>query len=111
MKSRQDAARQAEEIIDTQVIHFMSWIRSLQSISTIRSFREQAEALRDETLARALLQLERGEAPEQVMRELARLLTNKLTHTPSVQIRQASYDGRMDILDVVRELFELSNES
>ncbi len=111
LKSRQDAAHQAEEIIDTQVTHFMGWLRSLESISTIRSFREQAEGLRDETLARALAQLERGENPEQVMQELARLLTNKLTHTPSVQIRQASYDGRMDVLDIVRELFELGNES
>lgn len=110
LKSRQDAAHQAEEIIDTQVTHFMGWMRSLESISTIRAFREQAEHLRDETLIRALAQLERGENPEQVMRELARLLTNKLTHTPSVQIRQASYDGRMDVLDVVRELFELGNE-
>jgi glutamyl-tRNA reductase len=110
LKSRQDAAHQAEEIIDTQVTHFMGWLRSLESISTIRAFREQAERLRDETLARALTQLERGEAPEQVMHELARLLTNKLTHTPTVQIRQASYDGRMEVLDIVRELFNLGNE-
>ncbi|NNF93144.1 MAG: glutamyl-tRNA reductase [Altererythrobacter sp.] len=110
LKSRQDAAHQAEEIIDTQVTHFMGWMRSLESITTIRAFREQAEHQRDETLIRALAQLERGENPEQVMRELARLLTNKLTHTPSVQIRQASYDGRMDVLDVVRELFDLGNE-
>jgi glutamyl-tRNA reductase len=110
LKSRQDAAHQAEEIIDTQVTHFMGWLRSLESISTIRAFREQAERLRDETLARALAQLERGEAPEQVMHELARLLTNRLTHTPTVQIRQASYDGRMEVLDIVRELFNLGNE-
>lgn len=110
LKSRQDAAHQAEEIIDTQVTHFMGWVRSLESISTIRAFREQAERLRDETLARALGQLERGENPEQVMQELARLLTNKLTHTPSVQIRQASCEGRMEVLDVVRELFDLGNE-
>lgn len=110
IKSRQDAAHQAEEIIDTQVTHFMGWMRSLESISTIRAFREQAEHLRDETLLRALAQLERGENPEQVMRELARLLTNKLTHTPSVQIRQASYDGRLEMLDAVRELFDLGNE-
>ena len=50
------------------------------------------------------------QAMEQVVQELARLLTNKLTHTPSVQIRQASYDGRMKVLDIVRELFDLANE-
>lgn len=110
LQSRQDAAIQAEEIIDTQVEHFMGWVRSLDSISTIRAFRGQAERLRDETLARAMQQLQRGDTPEDVMQELARLLTNKLTHIPSAHMRQASYDGRNELLDAIRELYDLSNE-
>jgi len=111
LQSRKDAANQAEEIIDTQVEHFMGWLRSLDSISTIRDFREHAEQLRDETVLRALQRLRNGDAPEVVLEELARLLTNKLTHLPSTHMRQASFDGRREVLDIVRELYNLGEET
>jgi len=110
LQSRQDAANQAEEIIDTQVEHFMGWLRSLDSISTIRDFRGHAEKLRDETVLRALQRIRNGDNPEAVLEELARLLTNKLTHLPSTRMRQASFDGRRDVLDIVRELYNLGDE-
>ena len=43
------------------------------------------------------------------MNELARTLTNKLVHEPSVQINRAAYDGREEILDSARELFSLKD--
>ncbi|MEC8408898.1 MAG: hypothetical protein VXZ31_03605, partial [Pseudomonadota bacterium] len=36
-----------------------------------------------------------------------RSLTNKLIHTPSVQMKRASAEGRDEILELVRELFDL----
>lgn len=110
LQSRQDAANQAEEIIDTQVEHFMGWLRSLDSISTIRDFRGHAENLRDETVLRALQRIRNGDNPEIVLEELARLLTNKLTHLPSTRMRQACFDGRRDVLEIVRELYNLGDE-
>jgi len=110
LQSRQDAANQAEEIIDTQVEHFMGWLRSLDSISTIRDFRDHADRLRDETAIRALQRIQNGDDPEVVLQEMARLLTNKLTHLPSARMRQAGYDGRIDVLNIVRELFDLGEE-
>ncbi|TPW12902.1 MAG: hemA, partial [Halothiobacillaceae bacterium] len=47
LKSRQEAAKQAEEIIGSEVIHFMGWLRSLQAVETIRDYRLQAEQTRD----------------------------------------------------------------
>ena len=111
LQSRQDAANQAEEIIDTQVEHFMGWLRSLDSISTIRDFRSHAEQLRDETVQRALQRIRNGDDAELVLEELARLLTNKLIHLPSTQMRQASFDGRREVLDIVRELYDLGEET
>ncbi|MFK5914530.1 MAG: glutamyl-tRNA reductase [Woeseiaceae bacterium] len=106
-QSREEAAVQAEEIIVNQVEHFMGWLRSLEGVDTICSFREQAEQKRDEQLAAALKQLAAGKDPEQVLSELARTLTNKLIHEPSAQLNQAAYSGRKDILDTARELFNL----
>ena len=45
-------------------------------------------------LQRALKSLEKGEAPEAVVSALARGLTNKLIHAPSVQMKKASAEGR-----------------
>lgn len=105
--SREEAAKQAEEIIENQVDHFMGWLRSLKGVDTIVAFREQAEQKRDEQLAQAQKQLAAGKDPEQVLNELARTLTNKLIHEPSAQLNQAAYSGRKDLLDHARELFNL----
>jgi len=105
--SREEAAKQAEEIIENQVDHFMGWLRSLKGVDTIVAFREQAEQKRDEQLAQAQKQLAAGKDPELVLNELARTLTNKLIHEPSAQLNQAAYTGRKDLLDNARELFNL----
>lgn len=108
--SREEAAKQAEEIIENQVDHFMGWLRSLKGVDTIRALREQAEQKRDEQLSLAQKQLAAGKDPEQVMNDLARTLTNKLIHEPSAQLNQAAYSGRKELLDHARELFNLEPE-
>ena len=110
-QSREEAAVQAEEIVVNQVEHFMGWLRSLKGVDTIRAFREQAEAKRDEQLAAAQKQLAAGKDPEQVMNDLARTLTNKLIHEPSAQLNQAAHSGRKEMLETARELFKLEPES
>lgn len=107
LRSRREAAQQAEEIIDTQVAHFMGWMRSLQAVATIRAYRDRSEKMRDTVTEQALRQLRAGQNPELVVRELARQLTNKLNHEPCVQMRQAGYEGRQELLDAARELFNL----
>ena len=107
LKSRQEAALKAEEIIDVEVSHFMNWLRSLDSIAIMREFREHAEGIRDKAVANALKQLRNGKEAERVITELARQLTNKLIHKPSIQIKQAGMDDRSELIDAAIELFDL----
>lgn len=109
LKSRKAAAAQAEEIIDTQVAHFMGWLQSLSAVSTIRAYRCEAERTRDDEVANARRLLAQGRDPEQVLYLLARSLTNKLTHTPCSQMRQAGFEGRTELLLAARELFSLKD--
>ncbi|MDH5785207.1 MAG: glutamyl-tRNA reductase [Chromatiales bacterium] len=109
LRSRQEAAQQAEEIIDTQVGHFMSWLQSLGAVDTIRDYRSSVEAMRDEVIQKSLAQLARGQSPELVVQELARQLSNKLMHTPCSNMKQAGYDGRAELLAAARELFNLKD--
>jgi glutamyl-tRNA reductase len=112
LQNRQEAAREAEAIIDLGVDTWRRKERGLGVVSTLRSFREKAEHIRDAELEKALKALEKGDAPEAVMRELARLLTNKLIHAPSVQMKKAGADGQSNLIDLAVQLFELeaSNE-
>ncbi|MCQ8116858.1 MULTISPECIES: glutamyl-tRNA reductase [Methylomonas] len=107
MDSRRRAAEQAEEIIDTQVEHFMAWLRSQGAQETIRDFRTQAEQTRDEALQRALAQLNSGAAADEVLQRLAHTLTNKLIHTPCAQLREAGANERHDLIAASREIFKL----
>lgn len=107
LRSRQKAALQAEEIIDTQVTHFMDWLGSLDAVSTIRALRDQAQSIKEEVLILAKKELQKGADPEQILQDVTRNLTNKLIHSPSSQLRAAGAEGRNDLLSAAYELFNL----
>jgi len=111
VKSRADAAAQAESIIECGVESYRKALRSLNAISTLRALRDKADAIREGELERALKALEKGESAEAVVSSLARSLTQKLVHSPSVQMKKASAAGRDELLELTAELFELSSES
>ncbi len=110
MQSRQAAAKEADKIIDIQVVDFMQWVKSLDSVPTIRALRASAAALRDTELTLAQQRLARGEDPQKVLAHLARALTNKFTHAPSSALQQADQDGNADLLNAARKLFNLSDD-
>lgn len=109
LKSRQQAALQAEEIIDTESARFMGWLRSLDAVSTIRSYRDAVEAMRQEELEKALRQLQRGQDPEEVLNAVTRALANKLAHAPTAQLRRAGFEGREELLRAARELLDIKD--
>ncbi len=109
MKSRQDAAKQAEEIIDTQVVHFMDWIESQDSVSTIRAYRAQADRTKAEMLEKSRRMLAAGEDPNHILEVMAHQLTNKLIHNPCNQLRNATNEQRKPLIDATRTLFDLDN--
>lgn len=108
LKSRQGAAQAAEELVLQGTSDFMQRMRELAAVDVLRGYRQQGEALRDEELQKALRALASGGEPEQVLNQLARGLTNKLLHTPSVQLKRLSADGRHEALVLAQELFGLT---
>lgn len=108
LKSRQGAAKAAEELVVQGTSDFMQRLRELEAVDVLRAYRQQGERLRDEELARVQRALANGTPPEEALMQLARGLTNKLLHTPSVQIKRLSADGRCEALAVAQELFGLT---
>ncbi|MFN3580463.1 MAG: glutamyl-tRNA reductase [Pseudomonas sp.] len=109
LRSRQDAAEAAERLVDQGANEFMQRLRALAAVDVLRRYRIKAEALRDQELAKAQGRLERGADPAIVMAEMARALTNKLLHDPSVQLKQMSAEGRAEALALAQELFALDD--
>jgi len=109
-KSRADAAAQAESIIERGVEEYLKQLRSLNAVATLRAFREKANTIRELEVQRAINALQKGESADKVLESLARGITNKLTHSPSVQMKKASADGRDELLHLTRELYDLGEE-
>lgn len=107
MRSRQEAAEQAGEIIESHVDDYIGWLRSLDAVELIQEYREQALLDRDDILQKALRQLNRGKSPEEALHYLAHTLTNKLLHHPSAQLRKAGYNGQNELLTAANTLLQI----
>ncbi len=103
LAQRKAAAVQAETIVMQESSEFMSWLRAQSAVETIRDYRSQAEQVRAELEARALASLQQGANAEEVMRELARKLTNRLIHAPTKSLQQAARDGDDERLQILRD--------
>jgi glutamyl-tRNA reductase len=107
LRQREDAADQAEVIIEEGVANWQKQLRGQGVASTIRAFRESLGALRDAELNKALVALNQGQASEQVLRQLAHGLTNKILHTPTTQLKKASELDNQAHIRWTQELFGL----
>jgi glutamyl-tRNA reductase len=109
LQSRRDAAQQAEEIVETQVEHFMAWLRSQDAVPIIQSIRNSAEKESEYLLEKSFKQLQQGVSPEQVLTDFSRSFTNKLLHEPSRQLRQSGLDIDSNLVDAARRLFNIKD--
>lgn len=105
-KDREQAAKQAEALIDMQALHYLNQLRVLDAGTIITRFRENWETVRDQELAKALMHYRRVQDPEAAMRLLAESLTNKMLHQPTLKLRQAAYEQKKELLLLVKDLFE-----
>jgi len=108
LETRKAAARDAEKIIESQTRDFMRWLRSLDSVPTIRSLHEQLDAISSEEVERATRRLNAGDDPEKVIRNLARTLSRKFAHKP---VEGLNCDDSGQLADAARRLFGLKSDS
>lgn len=107
LRSRSTEARKADVIIDDGVRLYTEEVLSLAAVDTVKEYRSMAEKLRENELQRAQRALARGDDPRQVLTQLSRGITNKLIHAPTKGLKQASVDGRQDLINSARRLLGL----
>lgn len=110
IKSREGAAQEAQHLVESGAAEFMLQLRALNATGALRQFRGHMEQCRDFEIEKALRSVRNGSDPETVIRSMARSLTNKLIHSPTVQVRRASSEGRNEVIEWLKELFELPPE-
>ncbi|MEO6689208.1 MAG: glutamyl-tRNA reductase [Dokdonella sp.] len=110
MRSRREAAREAEAMIELSVEHYMGWWRALDAHNPVIDLRRIAEASRDETLAKAQALIARGKSPDEALAFLANTLTNKLLHAPSANLRAAALRGDAELLHAAKRLFDTGSD-
>ncbi|HAE99781.1 MAG TPA: glutamyl-tRNA reductase, partial [Methylophilaceae bacterium] len=81
--NRQEAAINAEMIVQARVEHFMEWLKKREAVPTIKALREHVETMRQAELEKALKLIQKGESPEKALETLSNALTNKFLHAPS----------------------------
>jgi glutamyl-tRNA reductase len=108
LKSREGAAREAEEFIRQGCEGFLSQQRITGVGEALKRFRTQAETLQQRELQKAMNALKNGAKPEAVLAQLSRSLTNKLIHEPTIQVRKAAEEGIPEKAQWLLDLFGIS---
>ncbi|BCO18606.1 glutamyl-tRNA reductase [Alteromonas sp. KC3] len=90
LENREQAAIEAEKLIDKQAGDYMTWKQSQQSIDLVRQYRQKGMAQRDDIVEKAKAQLAEGKEAEAVLEEMAYKLTNALLHPTTLALREAA---------------------
>ena len=91
MASREQAAEEAVKIIQQQVMSYLQWQQSRQTVDLVKQYRDRGNLQRQELVDKALKQLQEGKAAEAVVEELAYKLTNNLLYLTNLLLRINNY--------------------
>ncbi len=109
MENRQEAAISAEVIVQARVETFMQWLAKRDAVPTIKALRDQAEAMRQTELEKAIKLIQKGESPERVLEALSNALTNKFLHAPSHALNLAHGDEHAKLENTLKQLYQIKN--
>ncbi|MCU0976850.1 MAG: glutamyl-tRNA reductase [Steroidobacteraceae bacterium] len=110
LRSRQEEAEEARSLVSGEVERFMSSLRTLDAVPTIRQLRARAETTRQQTLEQARKLMAAGKH-EQALEFLSNTLTHRLLHAPSSALRDAGEQGDAMLINAAHRLFGLDEET
>jgi glutamyl-tRNA reductase len=102
---RQAEAENAAAIVEEEIERFAAWLSSFEVLPTIAALRSKADAIVASVLAENAGRWQTASEDDlRRVEALARALTNRLLHEPTVQLKARGGHGR---LQLTRELFGL----
>ncbi len=107
LDNRQEAAKEAETIINVRVDHFMQWLKNRDAVTTIRALRDQAEHYRKAEVEKASKLIAKGEDPQAVLEAMSNALTNKMLHGPSHALNNTHGEAREQLEELIKQLYQI----
>lgn len=102
---RTHAAMQAQRLIEESACDLILSLRTLESDEIIKRYRAHMELHCNNELLKVLKKNAYEDAVALALKDFSRNLLNKIMHLPSMQLRQASVEGRHDVLLSASEIF------
>jgi glutamyl-tRNA reductase len=103
--NREQAAQDANIIIQQQLNQLIQWQRQNENIDLIKGYRDEAQQLREQLEAKAMARLAQGEPAQDVLQELSYKLSQAMMHGPTKAMQQAIAQPKTNALEVLSSVF------
>ncbi|WP_424402829.1 glutamyl-tRNA reductase [Pasteurella sp. PK-2025] len=110
LTEREKASQQAQLIIQQERDDFFEWLKVHQFSNLIRTYRSNADQIREDLLEKALIGLHQGENAEKLLQELSYKLTNKLLHSPTQVMNKMVKAGNSEGLALFSSVINVEKE-
>ena len=105
--NRKAAAKNAAKIIDIEAKQCFSRFQTLNTIHIVKEFRSEIEIMRDMAKQQAIIDIQNGKCPEEVIHNTLQILTNKILHKPTIYIKKAIQNKRHDLIKLTKDFFTI----
>lgn len=110
-RSREQAAEEAETLIQQELIRWNNESRASDYSDLIRGYRDAADKLRQQELEKAMSLLESGQTVDEVISRFAHNLTQKLIHDPTAQLKRIIHSGDAEEIRMARRLLGIEEKN
>ncbi len=112
VKISESRKHEAKLTINAEVAKFFTKLRSYQANDTLRELHQLAEEIRQSELKRAFNRMDRlSNHQREIIDALTRRIVNKLLYAPTLRLKEHAGNGDAESLDLIRELFTISQEN
>ncbi len=108
LSTRIEAAGEAENILAASLAEYRFYGEDRRAAETLIEFRAHHENIKQQELEKAITRLHKGDNPQDVLNTLANQLVNKIIHHPSVELKNAAREGKQDLIDAVKKIYQLT---
>ena len=108
--NRAAAAADANQILDEEIIRYLSMERAKQVTPVITALRDRSEEIRSQVVEQARRRLAQGADSDDVIEYATASLMKKLLHSPSVRLRAAGEASDDETIAAARDLFDLDKD-
>ncbi len=110
VRERESEIPNVELIVAEEVQDFMTWLASLDVVSTIKSLRNQITQIRGKELERLFNRLDLDEREQELVSTMSHRLINKILHEPTLRLKmQAAQGNGAAYVSAIHYLFALNS--